>query len=661
LSDRHRATEEWFDIAAHSDNFSVIRSSLLSRWQQARMTVPRRHGDRIFFFFNPGIDDHYTLYGLRVSEQEKAVTLCRQVGQCSATPDGAVPLIEPERWPEGDRLEQVSVSPDGGYFLYRRYHATQGQASWFLGSTDKQGTNRPIELPDASRFRWHEDGSGLYVIDTDSDCHLRLIAIGTDDAGGAERCMVVTADGYPVALRHVTDEGALLLDWYNGSTDQLLLVAGGYNDNGHEPIVILDGDTEWFDFIGVHGEQFYFVNYRDSWHGEVISAGITNSTVHWQSEVGPTDVRLNHAVLTSLGLLLEYLEHAASSLYFQAFDSGVSEPVLLPAYGRIGETSVSDDGDDVYMRFDGLAQPPILLRFDPESAALQTVWEPSRVEAEKTLLVQRFFVDSGMKDERPVLVYVAGREDRMRAGPQALLLESYGGFGLPVDIGYSLSRAAWMDMGGLYALAGVRGGGEYDAAWYQQGTGVNRQRSIDDLLLIAEFLVAEGFTNADRLAVGGRSHGATLAASAAAQRPAQFAALVAVAGVMDLLRYPLDGAGASWLAEYGDPTDEQTARILRAVSPFHLVRDHPDLCHPATLVAAHENDPVVSAWHSYKYVAALQQRSEAPRVLLLDSVEQAHRETGGVDALVDDYSRRWLFLQDALITDSGTADCRAVR
>lgn len=657
LESRHDVAGRWFESAAHSGESRAVRDALQARWRQGRMNVPRRYGDQMFFFFNPGTEDHYTFYRLPVDRDGAGAPLCGEAGPCNALPVGAVSLLDPADWPEGDLLEQVVISPDGRYFVYRRYKSSMGSSVWFLGSASTPTiAHQPIDLPDASQFHWHPGGTSLYVLGKEPHCHLYIIGLEDQGVREGRDCLGLQGEGKPVALRGVTAKGSLLVDRLNGLEHTLVLVSG-VTEEGHEAdTLLLETEADWFRFIGENGERLYFLNYRDSWHGEVVSVHVDGDRQYWRTEVAQGDARLHHALVTTDGLLLEYLEHAASSLYFQDFRTGSREVVELPTYGRVADMVSREPGDAVYLKFDGMSQAPLILRFDPGSTALETIWGAPHPATGTALTVQRHFAGPADEGARPAVIYIAGREDVLGTGLHPLLLEAYGGFAIPVDIGYSISRAAWMDGGGLYAIAAVRGGGEYDAAWYQQGSGLHRQRSVDDLLMAADYLVTAGFTDVERLAVGGRSHGATLAASAATQAAGNFSALVVVAGVMDLLRYPIGGEGMSWLDEYGDPADPAAARVLRAISPYHRVLDQENVCHPPTLVAAAPDDPVVSAWHSYKYVAALEQKGPG-QVLLVESVEQAHRETGSVAALIDDYARRWVFLRHFLIDESNSAGC----
>ncbi len=632
---REDEATQWFRAHDADGQSARWREALTTRWQMPRRTAPQLSGPSSYYFHNTGTDDHYVWY--------------RADG---AAPDAdAVRLLDPQLWPTGDRLEQVLLSPDGDHMAYRRYLAGPGHSTWYVGTTgadrdrDRSLSDLTVEMP-----VWHHDGSGLWAIADSPDCRLVFVSLHDDEHN--DHCFQVSGSaGQPLgatALYLLADTSQLLVQNLtpDGVTELLLLSADGARAVESR---VLISDAEGLQYVATQGEALYFISYRDTWYGELISARVTETGVTWEVLVPAAEALLNRAVPVRGGMLLEYLEHAVSELVYWSLETQTSSAIKLPDYGRIREWHVTPDAADVYMGFDGLAQPPVVLRFNVPDQALLWHWSAPVPEHLHALEVQRLFVDTGAGDGRKAPVYIAGRQDVPGARPSPLLLESYGGFNLVVDTGYSVSRAAWMDRGGLFAVAAVRGGGEYDAAWYRGGARSNRQNSIDDLLAVAEALVNLDITVPGYLALGGRSHGATLAAAAAAQRPELFSALLVDSGVMDLLRFPQSGAGSAWLVEYGDPADTHDALMLASISPYHRAMNALPGCHPATLVIAAPDDPVVSAWHSHKYVAALQHalKGQVP-VLFSETRRPGHEDTGQVRVLIEDYARRWHFLSENL-------------
>jgi prolyl oligopeptidase len=224
------------------------------------------------------------------------------------------------------------------------------------------------------------------------------------------------------------------------------------------------------------------------------------------------------------------------------------------------------------------------------------------------------------------------------------VLYGYGGFNVSLLPGFSAGRAAWLEAGGVYAVANLRGGGEFGEAWHEAGTKLNKQNVFDDFIAAAEWLIRERYTSPRHLAIWGGSNGGLLVGAVLNQRPEIFAAAVPAVGVMDMLRYQLASANArQWGSDFGLSEVPEEFRALYAYSPYHNIRA--GACYPPTLVMADANDDRVSAWHSYKYAAALQnaQACDNP-VLIRIETRSGHGAGASTSKLVDEYADQWAFV-----------------
>jgi prolyl oligopeptidase len=230
--------------------------------------------------------------------------------------------------------------------------------------------------------------------------------------------------------------------------------------------------------------------------------------------------------------------------------------------------------------------------------------------------------------------------DRAIAAPT--ILYGYGGFNISLTPGYSATRMAWLEQGGVYAIANLRGGGEFGKAWHEAGRGANKQNVFDDFIAAAEYLKANGFTPADGLAIEGRSNGGLLVGAVVNQRPDLFAAALPAVGVMDMLRFDRFTAGRYWIDDYGSPDNPKDFPLLYGYSPYHNILPGRD--YPAILVTTADTDDRVVPAHSFKYAAALQAADlgQRPRLLRVDT-RAGHGAGKPTDKLIDEYADSYAF------------------
>ena len=233
--------------------------------------------------------------------------------------------------------------------------------------------------------------------------------------------------------------------------------------------------------------------------------------------------------------------------------------------------------------------------------------------------MQRVFYQS--KDGTRVPMFIAHRKGLKLDGSNPTLLYGYGGFNIAVPPMFSISRAAWMEMGGVYAQANIRGGCEYGEAWHQAGTKLKKQNVFDDFIAAAEWLIANKYTRSEKLAIQGGSNGGLLVGAVMTQRPDLFGACLPAVGVMDMLRFHKFTEGRTWVDDYGSSDDPQQFKALLAYSPYHNIR--PGTCYPATLVTTADTDDRVVPGHSFKFTAALQRAQSCDKPVLIEITTRA--------------------------------------
>jgi prolyl oligopeptidase len=282
-----------------------------------------------------------------------------------------------------------------------------------------------------------------------------------------------------------------------------------------------------------------------------------------------------------------------------------------------------------------------VLRLDLRDGST-SVWRAPRFGADTSRYVTRqVFYTS--RDGTRVPMYITHRRDLVKNGDAPTLLYGYGGFNVSLTPSFRPAVITWLEMGGIYAEANLRGGGEYGDLWHEAGTKLRKQNVFDDFIAAAEFLVRDGYTRAQRLAISGRSNGGLLVGATLLQRPDLFAAALPGVGVLDMLRYHTASANArQWSSDYGLAENPEEFAALRAYSPVHNVR--PGTCYPPTLVTTADRDDRVVPWHSYKFAAALQHAQACASPVLLRVETRAGHGAGKPTWMqIEDFADQWAF------------------
>jgi prolyl oligopeptidase len=325
--------------------------------------------------------------------------------------------------------------------------------------------------------------------------------------------------------------------------------------------------------------------------------------------------------------------------------------VALPGLGAASGLSGWPGDPETFYSYTSYISPPAIFRHDLGTDASE-LWQATDVDFDPALYtVKQVFYQS--KDGTIVPMSIAHRKDLERTGDLPTLLYGYGGFSIPLMPYFSASRLAWMEMGGVLAVANLRGGGEYGRAWHDAGTKLDKQNVFDDFIAAAEWLSRNGYTNPDKLAIQGGSNGGLLVGAVMSQRPDLFAAALPAVGVMDMLRYPQFTIGRAWIPDFGDPDVPEEFSALHAYSPYHNLT--PGTTYPATLITTADTDDRVVPGHSFKFAAALQHAQSnaagAPPVLIRVDRKAGHGAGKPTSMRIDEVADVWAFLVDALDVD----------
>ncbi|MBV9098944.1 MAG: S9 family peptidase [Frankiaceae bacterium] len=372
-------------------------------------------------------------------------------------------------------------------------------------------------------------------------------------------------------------------------------------------------------YAGNVGSTFYLVTDAGAARRRLIAVDLDNiARDEWRTVVPEGDDTLTEAQLFGGRLVAHYLEHAHSSLRVFGLDGAREADVDLPGIVTVSEMAGRPDRDEFHFAVTSFTDSGSLWAHDLSTATTRRTFAPTAAIDATSFVTEQVFVSSA--DGTPVPVFLVHRDDVKPSGDVPVLLYGYGGFNIPLTPAFSALRAAWVERGGLYAVANLRGGGEYGRESYDAGRRAAKQNVFDDFASVARWLGgASGWSTPSRVAIHGGSNGGLLVGACLTQHPELYGAAVPAVGVLDMLRFHRFTIGWAWTSDYGDPDDPEQYQWVRAYSPLHNVR--PGTSYPPTLVLTGDHDDRVAPGHSFKFAAALQaaQAGDAPVLIRIDT------------------------------------------
>lgn len=392
---------------------------------------------------------------------------------------------------------------------------------------------------------------------------------------------------------------------------------------GWKPRPLVSGfENDWRLVDGL-GSTLWFVTNKDAPRFRLVSVDLAKPAVQWRELVAEQVETLQQGNVIGNKLVLSYLKDATTRAIVHDLDGKPSRAISLNGIGTASGFRGRPGDAETFYSFTSFNQPPAIYRMNLATGETQPFAEPKLTFRPADYDVDQVFYTS--KDGTRVPMFVVRRKDLVgKALPT--LLYGYGGFDISLTPGFSATRMAWLEAGGAFALANLRGGGEYGKAWHDAGRRANKQNVFDDFIAAGEFLIAQGITAKEGLAVQGGSNGGLLVGAVVNQRPDLFAAANAAVGVMDMLRFDRFTAGRYWVDDYGYPDREADFRILRSYSPYHNIRS--GVSYPAVLVTTADTDDRVVPGHSFKYAAALQAAEAGDRPHLIRIETRAGHGSG---------------------------------
>ncbi len=577
---------------------AAIKERLTKLWNYERFGLPQERGGRTFYTRNSGLQNQRVLYVADSLEATPRVLL--DVNGLAA--DGTV------------GLNSFEISDDGKLIAYSLSRAGSDWLEWRVRDV-ATGEDRPdvVEWAKFSGASWMNDGSGFFYSRYDAPVK------GEERKGVNEfHKLYFHKLGTPQSADALIYERHDRKDWgfYGGVTDDgrylAINVSEGtdtrnrffYKDLATPDTKVVELLTDFdasYDFVGNDGAVFFFKTDLNAPRGRVIAIDLAKpAREHWRELIPQSADTLRGVSYVGGQLICSYLKDARSVVQRFAWD-GTAQAVrplgelALPGIGSAGGFGGRATDRETFYSFTSFTAPGTIYRLDLATGKSTVFREPKVDFQPGDYETRQVFAKS--KDGTRVPIFLTHKRGLKLDGQNPTLLYGYGGFNISLTPSFSVSNLVWMEMGGVYAMANLRGGGEYGEEWHLAGTKLRKQNVFDDFIAAAEGLVAEKYTSPAKLAIEGGSNGGLLVAACMTQRPDLFGAVLPGVGVLDMLRFEKFTIGWAWRSDYGSVENADEFRALHAYSPLHALR--PGVRYPATLITTGDHDDRVVPAHSF--------------------------------------------------------------
>lgn len=616
-----------------------IKRRLTKLWDFEKYGVPSKEGDYYYFAKNDGLQNQFVIYQLRSLDGEPKV------------------FLDPNQWSADGTiaLGSMSFSHDGKYVAYS---FSEGGSDWMTWRVMNAETGEL--LPDEIRWTkftnasWSADNQGFYYSAYDAPAegaafqslnlnqkvyYHRLGTKQTDDQ------LILADPGNPEwgFNAEVTEDGRfLIVTTWKGTDDKYRILYRDLRQPGTDFVTLVDNFDQEYTFIGNEGGQLYFKTDKNAPNRAIVAIDVDAAQPTWTTIVPEAEETLTAASMVGNLLFTEYLKDAVTLVRVFQLDGQHVRDVAFPGIGTASGFSGKRSDRETFYSFSSFNRPSSIYRYDLATGE-STLWREAAVDFRPDdYVVSQVFYKS--KDGTRVPMFIAHKQGLQLNRKNPTLLYGYGGFNISLTPTFSVSRLQWMEMGGVFAMPNLRGGGEYGERWHKAGTKTNKQNVFDDFIAAAEWLIANGYTSPEHLGIQGGSNGGLLVGACMTQRPDLFGACLPAVGVMDMLRFQEFTAGRFWVDDYGSSRNSpEEFAALYAYSPYHNLRD--GVHYPPTLITTADHDDRVVPSHSFKFAARLQAAHAGDQPVLIRIDTKAGHGAGKPTAkLIEEAADLWAFL-----------------
>ncbi len=623
----------------------AIHDRLTKLWNYERFGVPHQQGERYFYSRNSGLQNQSVLYVAESLDAEPRVLLDPN----TLSADGTV------------ALSGYDVSDDGRLIAYGISRAGSDWMEWRVRDV-ATGKDRDdlIQWVKFSGASWTKDASGFFysrynepkpgesLSGKNEYQELFFHQLGTPQSKDV-RIYQRPDHGDWGFSGQVTDDGRyLVIHVSQGTETKNRVFYEDLADPKAEVVKLLTDFDASYDFIDNDGPLFFFLTDFDAPRSRIIAIDIRQpERAHWRELVPQSSDALTDANLVGGQFICEYLHDAHSLVKCYAWEGEAKaldfvRDLKLPGLGTASGFGGKAGDRETFYAFTSFTTPGTIFRFDVATGE-STIFREPKVDFNRAgYETKQVFAKS--KDGTRVPIFLVHKRGLKLDGTNPTLLYGYGGFNINLTPSFSVGTLVWLEMGGVYAMANLRGGGEYGIDWHNAGTKLTKQNVFDDFIAAAEWLVAEDYTSPTKLAIMGGSNGGLLVGACMTQRPELFGAAIPAVGVLDMLRFHRFTIGWAWKSDYGSSENAEEFKALLAYSPLHHLK--PGTRYPATLIVTADHDDRVVPAHSFKFAARLQecQAPDGPPVLIRIDVKAGHGAGKPITKIIDTTADEWAFL-----------------
>ena len=616
-----------------------IQQRLTQLWDYEKYSSPFKRGQRYFYFKNDGLQNQSVLYTLASLDDEGQILLDPN----TLSLDGTV------------ALSGLSISDDGQWLAYGLSTAGSDWVEYRVKNiATGEDTADHLQWIKFSGASWTKDNQGFFYSRYDEpNEQTKLEDVNYYQKLYYHRLGATQAEDQLIYHRpdqkewgfsgSVTEDGKyLIISVWLGTDSKNLVFYQDLQQPDSEVIELISEFEASYGVIDNDGDTFWLQTDLDAPRGRVIAINLNHpDKANWQEIIPEASETLEAVGLLNNQFVADYLQDARSQIKIYDLDGTFIREVELPGIGSAGGFDGKRYDTETFYTFTSFTTPATIYRYDMTTGVSKLFRQPQVDFDPEDYQTQQVFYPS--KDGTKIPMFITHKKGIKLDGNNPTYLYGYGGFNISLTPSFSISNLVWLEIGGIYAVANLRGGGEYGEAWHQAGMKDKKQNVFDDFIAAGEWLIEHKYTNKAKLAIAGGSNGGLLVGACMTQRPDLFAAAIPAVGVLDMLRFHKFTIGWAWCAEYGNPDHEEDFKILYGYSPLHNLQE--GTAYPATMITTADHDDRVVPAHSFKFAAALQVAHNGDNLVLIRIETKAGHGAGKpTSKIIEEAADKWGFL-----------------
>ena len=627
VNNQNKTTFNYLNSIPYKRN---IKKRLEQIWNYEKRTSPFNEGDYTYYYKNNGLQNQYVVYRKKDSEDEEVF-----LDPNSFSEDGTISLTGLD-FSKNGKLVSYSISEGGSD--WRKVVVMDAETKEIIGDTltnikfsgiswkNNDGFfYSSYDKPEGSELSEMTDNHKLYYHKLNTDQNQNKLIFGGK-----------STDKYRYVSSSVSEDNKYLFITASNLTDGNKLFVMNLTKDSNKIEVVSDDETTDDYVIETDGNTFYILTNSNAPNKKLVRTKYNRlNQKYWIDVIPETENVLNISVGGGY-FFAEYYLDAISDLSQYDYNGKLIKKLDLPGLGSFSGLWGKKEQKELYFSFSNYYIPTSIYSYNPEKGDSSLFWKSDIRFNSSEYISKQIFYES--KDGTKVPMIITHKKNIKLNGKNPTILYGYGGFNISRTPGFSVTNAIWMDLGGVYAVPNIRGGGEYGKEWHNAGTKLNKQNVFDDFIAAAEYLISSNYTSSDHLAIRGGSNGGLLVGAVMTQRPDLMKVALPAVGVLDMLRYHKFTAGAGWAFDYGTSEEsEEMFEYLLGYSPIHNVEENVE--YPATLVTTGDHDDRVVPAHSFKFAAHLQDKQIGKNPVLI-RIEKDAGHGGGtpLSKTIDQYS-----------------------